>query len=433
MRFLGSALVLFFVASSSPADWPGFRGDGSAISPAKALPAKWEKDNILWQVKLPGPGASSPIIVGDRLFLTCYLNYGNKLTEGFKSGAVFGKKDEEDQSKLRLQVLCFDTKKGEQLWEKTIEPKLPEAPFASFLREHGYASSTPVSDGVHVFVFFGKSGVLAFDLEGKQLWHEGVGKGTHEWGSAASPVLTKDAVILNASIEDRAVIALDKKTGKEKWRKKDVPISWFSPVVVNLGGGKQEVILNAPGRISGLDPDSGEELWHCQGLGGGGISGATCSTPAVQGDRVFIMSAGPSTPATILCVRAGGRGDVTKTHLAWKQKVGAGICSPVAHDKFVYFLDGFAHCLEADTGKVVYKERLYDARGEYASPVIADGKIFALTRFDGLFVLPLGEKFGESVQNTFEGDRSIFNSTPAISDGRLFIRSNAFLYCIGKK
>ena len=357
------------------------------------------------------------------------------MTEGFKSGGGYtkGKTPGGDQKALRLWLVCLDSNKGDELWKKEIEPNLPEAPFADFLREHGYASSTPVTDGERVYVFFGKTGVFAFDLNGKQLWHQRVGNGTHGWGSAASPVLSRNAIVLNASVESKALVGLDKITGKELWRTKDLSLCWVSPVMVNLGTGKQEVVLNSPGKVIAYDPDNGTELWHCPGIGGGGLSGSTCSTPAVQGDTVFIMGAGPATPATMLAIRAGGQGDVSKTNLLWKHKAGAGICSPVAFGGFVYFIDGTATCLAADTGKPVYKERLYDAGGEYASPVIADGKIFALTRFDGLFVLAVGEKYNQLAHNTFEGDASIFNSTTAISGSRLFIRSNIYLYCFGKK
>lgn len=434
MRRLFACLVSqLLLIQAVVADWPGFRGDGSAISNAKDLPAAIEMDNILFKVKLPGLGASSPIVIGDRLFLTCYSGYGNKLTEGFKSGGFLDKPKKDDQSALRLWVLCFDRNKGDVLWKKEIEPKLPEAPFANFLREHGYASSTPVSDGQRLYVFFNKTGLFAFDLEGKQLWHKDVGEGTHEWGSATSPVLSNKTVIINAAIESKTVIGFDKVSGKELWRVKDIPPCWTSPVVVSLEGGKQEVVLSAPGKVLGIDPDTGEELWQCQGLGGGGISGATCSTPTVQGDKLFIMSAGPSTPPTMLAIKAGGRGDVTKTHLLWKQKAGSGICSPVAHGGFVYFVDGSANCLDAESGKVVYKERLYDGRGEYASPVVADGKIFALTRFDGLFTLATGTKFTQLGHKPFEEDRSQFNSTPALAGNRMYLRSNEWLYCVGKK
>ena len=438
MRLAGHffmAVIMTIGSGSLAAHWPGFRGDGSAVSGEKNLPAEWTKDNVLWKTKLPGLGASSPIIWGDKIFLTCYSGYGLKLTQGFKGG--FGKdKDDKkapEQKDLRLMLLCYDRVKGDLLWKKEVEPKLPEAPFKSFLREHGYASCTPVTDGERVYVFFGKTGLFAFDFKGNQIWHKDVGSGTHEWGTAASPVLSDKAIIVNAAIEDKALIAYDKVTGNELWRKKDLAICWTSPVVVNLAGGKQEVVLNAPGTVYGFDPDRGDELWTCKGIGGGGISGSTCSTPAVAGEVVYLMGAGPSTPATAMAIRAGGKGDVTKTHLLWKQKAGAGICSPIAHDGFVYWVDGTANCLAADSGKIIYREPLYEGRGEYASPVLADGKLFALTRFDGLFVLASGEKFTKLAHNTFADDSSIFNSTPAVSNGRLFIRSNEFLYCVGKK
>jgi outer membrane protein assembly factor BamB len=452
------AVFVFFLAPLS-ADWPGFRGpSGAGVGDGKDIPAEWNKDNFLWKIKLPGAGASSPIVVGDKVFVTCYANYGAKLTKGMKGGfggfGKGGKKGEDqggDQKELRFVVACFDVKKGDLAWKKEIEPKLPEVVFSGMIREHGYASSTPVTDGQNIYVFFGKSGVLAFDLKGNQLWHKSVGTSTDNWGSGSSLALANKTLIVNASMESGALVGLDKKTGEEVWRKKGVGRTWASPAVVNLEGGKQEVVFSAPGKIMGLDPDKGTELWTCQGIGAGGGGGGkggkggfgggfggggnyTCSTPAVKGDVVYVMGGGnPGVAPTLIAVKAGGKGDVTSTHVLWKEKAGAAICSPVVDNGLIFWVNGAITCRSADKGEKMFQESLYEGRNEYTSAVAADGKIFALTRFDGLYVLAAGKEFKQLAHNSFEGDSSIFNSTPAISGGRLYIRSNEYLYCVGKK
>lgn len=440
-------IIMIVVGSASADDWPAFRGSNCGVSADKDLLASPSSDNILWKVKLPGPGTSSPITHGEKIFLTCYTGYGTTISKGFKGGGKgkggFGKGGDTggDQKKLRLLVLCLDSK-GETLWKKEIEPKLPEAPFSGFLREHGYASSTPTTDGERVYVFFGKTGVLAFDMQGKQLWQADVGSTTNKWGSAASPVVTKDLVIVNAAVESRSIVGLDKRTGKEVWRIKGLRTTWSSPILAETKDGKQELVLNLPGKIAGYDPATGKELWHCEGIGstgeeeggfgfGGGSSAS--STPVARDGIVYAMGGGGRRGnATSLAIKLGGSGDVTKTHILWKQDKGNGNCSPVLSGDHFCWVSGIASSLKATDGKTAYQERLYDSRQEYVSAVAADNKIYALTRFNGMFVLAGGGKFEKLGHLDFQ-DESVFNASPAISNGRIYVRSNQYLYCLGKK
>src|SRR5260370_5384093 len=188
-RCFAAALLATSMALGSLAcagDWPGFRGSQGGVADDKDLPVQWTKDNFLFKVKVPGVGASSPIVSGDKVFVTCYSGYGTTITKGFsfgkggkgKGGKGKGGSDTGcDQKNLKLLLVCLDAAKGDIVWQKEIRPKLPEAPFANFIREHGYASSTTVTDGKNVYVFFGKTGVFAFDMEGKQLWQADVGSG----------------------------------------------------------------------------------------------------------------------------------------------------------------------------------------------------------------------------------------------------------------
>src|ERR1043165_4406251 len=345
------------LGSLMAADWPGFRGARGGAADDKDLPVTWTKEHFLWKIKLPGPGTSSPITSGDKIFVTAYTGYGTTLNKGkggFGGGGFgkgkggfgkgkggFGGDGGGDQKKLKLLVLCLDQQNGQTVWQKEIDPKLPEMAFTGFLRDHGYASSTPVTDGERVYVFFGKSGVLAFDFSGKQLWRSDVGSTTHMWGSAASPILYKNLVIVNAAIESKSLVALDKMTGKEVWRARGISTGWTSPLLVDTKDGKQEVVLSLQGKIIGYDPETGKELWHCQGIGSGGSFGYTCSTPVARDGIVYAMGGGgPNGPPTALAIRTGGSGDVTKTHVLWRQRAGTSISSPVLSGDYLYWVAG---------------------------------------------------------------------------------------------
>jgi outer membrane protein assembly factor BamB len=436
--FAAAGLLTLALTTAHGGDWPAFRGDTTGVASETNLPAKIDDAHLVWKTKLPGPGASSPIVVGNKLFLTSYTGYGTTITKGFSGGKGKGGGGKDggtatgDASKLKFVLQCIDPKTGKTEWEKDVEPKLPEAPFTGFLREHGYASSTPASDGARVYVFFGKTGVFAYDLAGKQVWQADVGSGTDKWGSGSSPIVYKDKVIVNASIESGAVIALDSATGKEAWRIKDVSTCWVSPVVAKTADGKDELVLSLSGRVVGYDLDSGKELWRCKGIGSGG-QGYTSSTPVVRDGVVYVTGGGGPNPQTALAVKVGGRGDVDASHVLWRQKQAPGISSPLVVGKQLCWVAGSVVALDLADGKVAHNERLYEGRGEYVSPVTADGKIYALTRLDGMFVLSGDGKYEKLSHYDFPGDTSIFNASPAIANGRIFVRSNANLYCFGNK
>lgn len=408
------ALVVLLLAAVAGADWPRFRGPtGDGASADRALPVRWGPEkNVVWKVKLPGPGSSSPVIWQDRVFVTCYTGYGVA-----KEG---------DIAKLRRHLLCLERKSGKVLWQRDIEPKLPEANYTGFITEHGYASSTPATDGERVYLFLGRTGVLAFDLDGKQLWQTEVGTSLNGWGSGSSPVLHGDFVIVNASVESSSLIALDKRTGKQAWRIKGISDCWSTPALVEVPGGQTELVLSTPDKLIGVDPVKGEQLWHCEGI----TTATASSTPVSRKGVIYAMGAGLDS-RMVLAVRAGGRGDVTRTHVLWRQKAGANNCSPVLHGEHLYFISGQVWCLNTESGQVVFQERLYDTRGEYSSPVVANGKIIAFTRYGGAYVLAAAGKFEQLARNEL-GDKSAFQGSPAISEGHLFVRSNEFLYCIGE-
>ena len=410
-------LVLLLAAvSAAAADWPGFRGPhGLATSTDRGLPVKWGPDqNVVWKARLPGPGSSSPVVTGERVFVTCWSGYAD------------GADAKGDMAKLTRHLVCLDRGTGKVLWKKDVPAKLPDTDFGKMVREHGYATHTPVTDGERIYAFFGRTGVFAYDLAGKELWNKDVGRLFNAFGSAASPVLYKNLLIVNATVESSALIALDKLTGKEVWRVKGVGDCWATPLLIEAPGGRPELVLNGTAVMEGYNPETGEVLWSCETL----TTAYFSSMPLVRDGIVYLMGTG-SEGRMFIAVRAGGKGDVTNSHVLWRQKVGASYTSPVLVGDRLYFFSGFAYCLRTDTGEVVFQERLPALGNEYASPVVADGRIYLCTRAGKGFVLAAKDKLEVLATNEL-GDGG-FVASPAVSGGRLFVRTNAHLYCLGEK
>jgi len=404
-------------APSGAADWPGFRGPhSSGISKEKDLPTKWsDKENLIWKIDLPGPGASSPVVWGDKVFVTCYTGYG------------VNAKDPGTMEDLRRHLLCVDRKEGNVLWDKEVEAKQPEQPYKGFMLQHGYASSTPATDGERVYVFHGKTGVYAYDFAGKELWQADVGEKLFMWGTGSSPLLYKDFVIVNAGVESGALIALNRKTGKEEWKTDGLSGCWGSPALVDVPDGKPELVLSFPNTVRAFNPDTGKELWKCDGI----REGYLCPTVVSKDGIVYTIGARSK---NALAVKAGGTDDVTKTNRLWTKNLGSNVVSPTIYEDHLYWVDdgGVAYCLMAKDGEQVYAETLDKAGGIYASVTIADGKMYVVTKKSGTFVLAAGPKFEVLAHNTLSDD-STFNASMAVSQGQLFLRSDKGLYCIGKK
>lgn len=417
---LSFAFAAAFVGLFAAADWTRFRGsDASGVSEDTGLPTTWSADeNVIWKTDLPGFGTSSPTTLGDKIFLTCYGGYG------------FDASSPGDQAKLQQSLLCLDRQTGAVLWSQSLPARTAMADYgAGRVDLHGYASSTPATDGEAVYVFFGRTGAAAYTVDGKFLWKTLVGDQIHGWGSATSPVLFGDLVIINASVESMRVVALNKKTGEQVWEFGGIERSWSTPLVVDAPDGSQELVISMRGKILGLDPVTGKELWHCEG-----VQDYTC--PAVIAHQGIVYVTAGRSPQ-FFAVRTGGRGDVTDTHTIWETRATPKVSTPLYHEGLLYWVDqrGIAACADAETGKILYEHRL-DLKGAkdvvYASPVLADGKIYGLSREDGAFVLAVGPEFKLLARNYLD-DASIFNATPTISNGQLLIRSNKALYCIGQK
>ncbi len=407
------------VHATDAADWAQFRGPkGQGISTDKGVPTAWSAtSNIAWKTPLPGAGTSSPIVVGEKIFLTCYSGH---TAPGVLAGTG---------ENLQRHVVCLDRSSGKIVWSKEVPSKLPEE--TRTRDEHGWASNTPVADAERLYVFFGKSGVFAFDHQGKQLWHKDVGSKTNGWGSAASPILHGNLLIVNASVESDAIYAFDKKTGAEKWRIPGIREAWNTPVLVSVKGGGTELVVPIPQKVLAFDANTGKPLWSC----GTEIGWYMVPSSAVHEGIVYVTG-GRSGKIGTLAIRAGGRGDVTRTHRLWTTEKRSNVTSPIYHDGHVYFGQdnlGIIYCLNAKTGDVVFEERV-PGRGDqiYASPVLADGKIYFVLRQSGTLVIEASPKFTPIATNTLE-TRTNFHASPVVHNSQILLRSDRFLYCIGEK
>jgi outer membrane protein assembly factor BamB len=263
-------------------------------------------------------------------------------------------------------------------------------------------------------------------MEGKEIWHAEVGTGMHGWGSSNSPVLYHDLVIINASIESGSLVALDKNTGKEIWRTKGIRSSWNTPVLVEVPGGPSELVVNESSAIIGFDPATGKELWRVTGFGG-----YVCPSVVAHNGVIYAVRTG-SKAGGALAIKAGGRGDVTDSHVLWRAQGSSVVSSPVYYDGRLYWAGGQLVCLDAATGKEVFRGRLSGNPNFYASPLAADGKIYCVSRFTGTNVVAANPPFKEVAHNKFEDDQSRTNASPIISDRCLLLRTDKNLYCIGK-
>ncbi|MDP3716638.1 MAG: PQQ-binding-like beta-propeller repeat protein [Acidobacteriota bacterium] len=385
--------------------WSRWRGpSGQGQVPAGQYTDRWSATTgVQWKVAVPGSGNSSPIVWGDRIFLTTARDQGQ-----------------------RLSMLAFARKDGAKLWETDIPQNGVEYPHA----KNGYASATPATDGQLVYASFGRHGLVAFDFGGKIVWHRKFGIIDNYHGPAGSPVLYKDRVFIyqdaNPAPGQRAFVgAFDKKTGKTIWETpRSETVGWGTAVVLNTGE-RDELVVSSQRRVAAYDPASGKELWTVRGM-----TFEVIPTPVVAHGLV-IASSGRAGPT--IAIRPGGSGDVTATHVAWNSPKGSPfVPSGIVVDDLLYLINDMQSILtvyEAATGTLVYQERLGVAQREgfSASPVHVNGKIF-FTNDDGqTFVVQKGRKFNLLHVNEM-GARTL--ASPALVDGTWYWRTDQALIAI---
>jgi outer membrane protein assembly factor BamB len=422
--------------SVSAANWPGLRGpDGSGVAAGKNLPLRWStNENVRWRVALPERGNSTPVVWGGRVFITQAITAGSRRT-----------------------VMCFDRRTGKLLWQSGVTWKEKEPTHD----DNPPCTPSPVTDGRRVIAWYGSAGVYCYDYDGRELWHRDLGPQAHIWGYAASPVLYRDLCLLNFGPGDRSfVIALDKKTGRTVWQF-DIPIipssvdgrtlggpdtnvykgataklseiagSWATPLIVPTKG-HDELVVALPLRLMAFAPRTGEQLWSCDGPN----IGAYASPFHGEG---FVCYGGCGFHNTLMVVRPGGRGDITKTHRLWFQELansqthlGAG----VIFQGHIYLVNtaGIAECFELKSGKIIWSERLPGTgavSGSWSSPVLTGDRLYVPNRNADVFVLKAGPKFDLLAVNSIGGER--MNCSLAVSDGEIFIRTDKGLWCIGSR
>jgi outer membrane protein assembly factor BamB len=407
-------LVLTCTALAAAGNWPAWRGpDGNGVSTEKDVPLTWSTtENVRWKTPLPEPGHSSPIVWGDRVFLTQSLDKGT-----------------------RRAVLCFDRADGKLLWQKETPFPNPEPTHAT----NPYCSATPVTDGERVIASLGSAGMVCYDFAGKELWRKDLGKLEHIWGSGTSPILYGDLVILWCGPGDRQfLLAMSKADGKTVWEypepggKRGEPDegstwvgSWTTPLLTHVGD-HDELILGVPDKVKAFDPRTGEELWSCAGL-----SKLVYTSPVISADGVVVAMSGYHGPA--LAVKAGAKGDVTETRRLWRltDKIPQRIGSPVIVGDHCYILNepGLAQCLEVKTGKDVWnKERISGTN--WSSMVAAAGRLYVTDQAGDTCVLAAKPTYELLAKNSL-GETVM--ASLAIADGEIFIRSHKHLWCIGTK
>jgi outer membrane protein assembly factor BamB len=384
--------------------WPRWRGpSGQGVVTASGYPDRWSAtENVRWKVPVPGAGNSSPIVWRDRVFLTTARDGGR-----------------------RLSVLAFSRIDGRMLWETAAPDGGTDRPH----QKNGYASATPATDGERLYVSFGSRGLFAFDLDGRLLWRRDLGSIGNYHGAAGSPLLYKGKVILYQDQSGGAFIAaFDGRTGAPVWRTpRRQSVGWGTPIAVRVGD-HDEIIVNGQSRVIAYHPETGVELWHCDGMGFEVIP-----TPVVGYGFVFCSSgrAGPT-----LAIKPGGRGDVTATHLAWSTPRGSPfVPSPLLYNGQLYTVNDMASIVtsfDAATGKTLFQGRLGVAQREgfSASPVAMDGKVFFTNDEGETFVLKAGPTF-ELLHVNQLGEGTL--ASPALVDGTWYIRTSQHLFAIGGK
>jgi outer membrane protein assembly factor BamB len=426
--FCGCVAFLMSCTQLYAEDWLSFRGpNGSGVS-ASSLPASWTPTaNIAWKSELPGPGVSSPIIVGSKLFLTCYSGYG---IDRSKPGEI---------ENLKRHLICFDANNGKKLWQKDLPAALPEDPYSGIgVTAHGYASHTPVSDGESVFVFFGKSGALAFNLDGEQLWQTNLGKESDPWawGSSSSPILYENTLIVTASAESQSIVGLDKKSGKELWRQEASGLDgmWGTPTLVRIDDKRTDLVLSVPKEMWGLNPKSGKLIWRCNSTN----ADQSHSSAISLGDTVVAFS---GRGGGSIAVRAGGKGDVTESNVVWTGRDSDRFASPVGHNGNVYLVaNGMITAINGKTGEKLSQLRLTGGlpagggggfgSADYGSPVIAGNKLYYTKGTGETFVFDLTGELKQLSVNLLTTEKETFGGSPAVSNGKIYIRSDKNLYCV---
>ncbi|HJR59074.1 MAG TPA: PQQ-binding-like beta-propeller repeat protein [Vicinamibacterales bacterium] len=430
-------------APSATGSWPSFRGSGaSGIAESQNIPDKWDGrtgENILWRQPIPGLAHSSPIVWGDRIYVTSAISSRPGAT--FSPGLYGAGDASDDQSAHRWMIYALDTRTGRIVWEREAHKGEPRQ------KRHiksTYASSTPATDGRIVVAWFGSEGVYAYDVDGRFRWKVDLGRldvgaydaPTVEWGTASSPIIWNDLVILQCDTQaDSFLLALDARTGETAWKtdREELP-SWGTPTVVSTPDGPQ-LVTNGSNFIRAYDPRTGRELWRL-----GRSSKITVPTPFLA-DGLIVVASGRGPERPIFVVRPGARGDVTLPEdrtssdaVAWSRTGrGSYMPTPLAYKGLLYVVanNGLFDAYDVKTGNEIYRQRLpHLGSGFNASPVGADGKIYISGEDGEITIVAAGPEFQQIAINSMG---ELLMATPALSRGVMYVRGASTLFAIGRK
>lgn len=380
--------------------WPRWRGPlGTGHATTTDLPVRWTPDDVNWATELPGRGQSSPVVWKDNIFLTAA----------------------EESGRERV-VICLDSATGKIRWRKTAWSGEPEP----IHKMNSHASATCVTDGEHVYAFFGKGGLHCFRFNGEKIWSRNLGNFAGPWGTAASPILVDDLLIQNCDADDAAfLLAVDKHTGKDKWRTPRFQARGWSTPILNEVDGRQELVVNGEPGVHAYDLASGKELWFCKGDRGRG-------TPTVTPYKDLLIAVS-GRPGDMFAFRGGGSGQVNATHEVWRtaRRSGRDLPSPivVGDHLFVMNMKGVGTCYDAANGKTLDVARI---GGNFsASPIAANGLVYIPSESGETVVLRLGSKVEIVARNRVSNNQDeVFRASVTPLGPRLLIRSDRTLYCV---
>jgi outer membrane protein assembly factor BamB len=440
MHRLGVALLtlsLFALPARADDNWPAFRGGARAgVAEAKTLPDAWDKDKgVVWSAPIPGQGWSSPIVWGERVFVTS-VQSDKDLPESKKGLYIIDLQGKVMPGEHRWLVHCLDFKTGKVLWTREAHKGVPTTRHI----KNSYASETPVTDGERVYAYFGNVGLFCYDFDGKLQWSQKLGtfKTRMGWGTAASPALEGDKVfVVHDNEEHSFLVALDKKTGKERWRvERDEKSNWATPFVWKHAL-RTEIVTAGTNKVRSYDPD-GKLLWELAGM-----SVISIPTPFASEGLLYVTSGYVKDPRLkpVYAIRPGASGDVSlgedasNKWVAWSQRqAGPYHPTPLVYGDYLYVLYdlGMLSCFETKTGKLVYDRQKLDkaANAFTASPWAYDGKIFCLSEDGDTIVVQAGKEFKVLGKNSLD---EMCLATPALAHGSLILRTASKLYRIEKK
>jgi outer membrane protein assembly factor BamB len=416
VRTFAFILVLLVCQSAGIAgNWPNWRGPNmNGVADEKNLPVQWSPtENVTWKVEMPDFTGSTPIIWNEHIFLN--------VAEG-----------------TELYLWCVNRTRGEVIWKQHLGSGNLK------VRKQNMSSPSPVTDGTNVWTLTGTGVLKAFDFDGKELWARDIQKDYGpfglNWGYASSALLYQDSLFIQVlhgmkTDDPSYILAIDKLSGKTRWRVEretdavqESPDAYTTPALLRYDD-KVEIVVSGGDYVTGHDPATGEELWRAAGLNpNGNRSYRIVASPVVADGMIYA----PSRVRPLLALKAGGRGDISRSHLAWSTDQGPDVPTPASDGKYIFILNdsGILWCRDAKTGVEIWGSQRVRPGTYSASPVVADGKLYVTSEDGVTTVLEAGPEFKVLAENDLAGYTL---STPAISDGQIFIRTDKFLYCIGKR